>query len=102
MYYVYDKNMNYPEKSDEHMITVKHLRDTNFDENFEYLPKGFWHKCQRVVLWLALNLLAFPVCAIRYGVRIYGRKKLKNIKRNLKTARLRLPITYLCGIIFAC
>ena len=27
----------YPERSDEHMITVKHLRDTHFDENYNYL-----------------------------------------------------------------
>ena len=26
----------YPERSDEHMIKVKHLRDCNFDENYNY------------------------------------------------------------------
>ena len=31
----------YPERSDEHMITVKHLRDTHFDEHYQYLEKGF-------------------------------------------------------------
>ena len=81
MYYVHDKTIKYPEKSDEHMITVKHLRDTHFDENYEYLPKGFWHKCVRVLLWLALNLLAFPVCSFRYGLRIYGRKNLNKYKK---------------------
>lgn len=88
MYYVHDKTIKYPEKSDEHMITVKHLRDTHFDENYEYLPKGFWHKCVRVLLWLALNLLAFPVCSLRYGLRIYGRKNLKKYKKELKNGAI--------------
>ena len=53
--------LTYPERSDEHMIEVKHLRDTHFDENFQYLPKGFWHKFKRGVLWVVLQLIAFPV-----------------------------------------
>ena len=44
MYYRHNLNYQYPERSDEHMITVKHLRDTHFDENYPYYPKGFWHK----------------------------------------------------------
>ena len=37
MYYKKDLGYVYPERSDEHMITVKHLRDTNFDENYPFL-----------------------------------------------------------------
>ena len=39
MYYRHHLEYTYPEKSDEHMITVKHLRDTHFDENYNYLDK---------------------------------------------------------------
>ena len=66
------------------MITVKHLRDTNFDENYEYLEKGFWHKVKRVALWLLLNLIVFPVCTIRHGLKIKGRKILKKYKKDFK------------------
>ena len=38
MYYRHQLNYAYPDKSDEHMISVKHLRDTHFDENYQYLP----------------------------------------------------------------
>ena len=38
MYYKEDLGYVYPERSDEHMITVKHLRDTHFDE------KLYWSK----------------------------------------------------------
>ena len=84
MYYRHNLDLTYPERSDEHMITVKHLRDTHFDENYEYLPKGFWHKVSRGVLWLALNLVAFPVCSLRHGLKIYGRKNLKKHKKEFK------------------
>ena len=84
MYYRHNLDYKYPERSDEHMITVKHLRDTHFDENFPYLEKGVWHKIKRGALWIALNLLAFPVASIRYGLKIYGRKTLKKYKKEFK------------------
>ena len=33
MYYRHNLSYQYPEKCDEHMITVKHLRDVNLDVN---------------------------------------------------------------------
>ena len=84
MYYRHNLNYTYPERSDEHMITVKHLRDTHFDENYQYLPKGFWHKVKRGLLFVCLHLLAFPVCTIRHGLKIYGRDVLKRYKKEFK------------------
>ena len=81
MQYRPNLGFEYPERSDEHMITVKHFRDTHFDENFQYLPKGFWHKVKRVCLSIIMNLIVFPVCTIRHGVKIYGRKKFKKYKK---------------------
>ena len=84
MYYRHNLDYQYPERSDEHMITVKHLRDFNPDENYEYLPKGFWHKISRGLMWLAINLVGFPACTIRYGLKIHGREKLKKYKKEFK------------------
>ena len=67
MYYRHQLNFQYPERSDEHMITVKHLRDTHFDENYPYLEKGFWHKVKRSVLWVGLNVIVFPLCTFWHG-----------------------------------
>lgn len=88
MYYRHNLNYQYPERSDEHMITVKHLRDTHFDENYPYLEKGLWHKIKRGVLWVGLNLLAFPLCTVRHGLKIYGRKKLKKYKKEFKNGAI--------------
>lgn len=88
MYYRHNLDYKYPERSDEHMIEVKHLRDTNFDENFEYLEKGFWHKFKRAVLWILLNPLVFTVVTIRHGLRIHGRKEFKKHKKEYKNGAI--------------
>lgn len=88
MYYKHNLNYTYPDKSDEHMITVKHLRDVNCDQNYPYLPKGFWHNVKRGLFWLACNLLAFPVCAIRYGLRVYGKQNYKKHKKQFKNGAI--------------
>ena len=87
MAYRKDLGYVYPERSDEHMISVKHLRDTHFDENYNYLEKGFFHKVKRVALWLCLNLVAFPVVTIRHGLKIYGRENLKKNNGYLKQTK---------------
>ena len=76
MYYRHNLDYKYPEKSDEHMITVKHLRDTNFDEKFNYLDKSLWYKIKRVILWILLNTVVFLVVTIRHGLKIYGKKNM--------------------------
>lgn len=84
MYYRHNLDYTYPAKSDEHMITVKHLRDTHFDENYDYIPRGFKGWFLRSTFWLLGNFLGVPVCAIRHGVKVYGRKNLKKYKKELK------------------
>lgn len=37
MYYRHNLPYQYPDKSDDHMISVKHLRDVNLDTNYPYL-----------------------------------------------------------------
>ena len=84
MYYRHNLNFNYPQKCDEHMITVKHLRDINFDSNYNYYDKTLWNKFKRGVLLVLLNTLVFPVVTIRHGVKIYGRDVLKKYKKEFK------------------
>ena len=80
MYYRHNLDYKYPDKSDEHMISVKHLRDTHFDEHYNYLEKGLWHKVKRVALWISLNLVGFLAATIRYGLKIHGRENLRKHK----------------------
>ena len=84
MYYRHNLDYKYPEKSDEHMITVRHVRDVNFDENYPYLQKSKWYKFKRGLYWLFVNVIAFPILRLTHGLRIYGRKNLKKYKEQLK------------------
>ena len=84
MYYRHNLDYKYPERSDEHMIEVKHLRDTNFDVNYPYLDKSFFFKVKRVVYWVLVNVIVFPLMRLTHGLRIYGKENLKKHKAELK------------------
>ena len=88
MYYRHNMDIKYPERSDEHMITVKHLRDTNFDEHYQYLEKGLWHKIKRAALSVGLYLVGYHAATIRYGLKIHGRENLKKHKELLKNGAI--------------
>ncbi len=77
MYFKHNLPYQYPEKSDEHMITVKHLRDVNLDEQYPYLQKSFSFKCQRALLRFCQYTILPPLLWIRHGLHIHGKEKLK-------------------------
>ncbi len=83
-YYRHQLDYTYPERSDQHMIKVKHICDVNLDENYPYLQESFWFKCQRSFLFVALNAIVFPLMRITHGLRIYGKENIKNNEDLLK------------------
>lgn len=80
MYYRHDLPYKYPEKCDEHMISVKHLRDVKLDENYPYLQKSLWFKCQRGLLRVCQYTVLPLVMWLRHGLHIHGKEKLKKYK----------------------
>lgn len=80
MYHRHNLPYQYPDKSDEHMITVKHLRDVNLDVNYPYLQKGLWFKCQRGLLHFCQYTVLPIVMWLRHGLHIHGKEKLKEHK----------------------
>ena len=84
MYYRHQLDYVYPDQSDQHMITVPHLRDVDLNEEYPYLQKSLWFRCQRVFMWICLNLFMFLLLRIRYGLKIYGKENLKLHKDTLQ------------------
>ena len=84
MYYRHNLNYQYPDKCDEHMISVKHLRDVNLDVNYPYLQKSFWFKCQRALLHVCQFTVLPLVMWVRHGLHIHGKEKLKANKELFK------------------
>lgn len=84
MYFRHNMDYKYPEKTDEHMIKVKHKRDVNLDENYPYLRKDKGYKFLRGLYWLGVTLIVFPLLRLTHGLKIYGKKNLKKHKKVLK------------------
>ena len=82
------REYNYPEKTYEHMIIVKHKVDTNFDENHRYYNKTWWYKTIRFFTSILLIIVGPIVMYFRYGFKVKGRKnvrKAKKFKKNVLT-----------------
>lgn len=88
MYYRHDLDYEYPERCDEHMITVKHLRDVSVDEQYPYRRKDLGYKLLRGLYWLALNGFVFFLLRFTHGLRIHGKENLKKHKKALKNGAI--------------
>ena len=88
MYYKQELGYEYPERTDEHMITVKKIRNVTLDENYPYLQKGLLFGCKRVLYWLGINLLVFPLLRVSHGLKIYGKENLKKYRSELKNGAI--------------
>ena len=88
MYYKHNLNLTYPERSDEHMLTLESTREINLDKNYDYMPHGVGFKIQRAVVATLLHLIVFPLMHLTHGLRIYGKKNLKKHKKELKNGAI--------------
>ena len=73
MYFRHNLPYEYPDKCDEHMIDVKHLRDVHLDEQYPYLQKSRWFQVQRVFLHFCQYTVLPLVMWVRHGLRMSAR-----------------------------
>lgn len=88
MYYRHNLDYTYPERSDQHMLVLKRTRKLALDENYKYMPRGFWFRIKRALVAFVLHLVVFPLTHLTHGLRIYGRKSLKKHKKELKNGAI--------------
>ena len=88
MYYRHQLDYTYPDRCDQHMITVPHLRDVTVDEHYPYLRKDFFYKCIRAFYWVAMHTLLAVLLPISHGLRIYGRENLRKHRELLKNGAI--------------
>ena len=93
MYYRHQLDYTYPDRCDQHMITVPHLRDVTVDEHYPYLRKDVFYKCIRAFYWVAMHTLLAVLLPISHGLRIYGRENLRKHRDLLKNGAVGF-ITY--------
>ena len=57
------------------------LKDMKFDDTYPYLDKSLKFKIWHFLVYLATWIAAFPVNRIRYGLKIEGRKKIRQNRK---------------------
>lgn len=88
MYFRHNLGYTYPEQSDAHMLKAEKKKELTFDENYSFLPKGFFYKTMRVIYFILLNLIVFPLCRLTHGLKIEGKENLKKHKDALKNGAI--------------
>lgn len=88
MYYKEDLGYVYPSRSDEHMLKVKKVRDTNFDDKYHYYDKRFIGKFRRFTFFIVYHLIVWWVVVLAHGLRIYGRKNYRKHKKLFKNGAI--------------
>lgn len=89
MYYRHELDYVYPDRCDEHMIEVPHLRDVVVDEQYPYLDKSFIYKCKRALYWFVSTCILSWLLYITHGLRIHGKEHLRKNREILEKG----PIT---------
>lgn len=87
-YYKHNLDYKYPDKCDEHMLVVKRVRETNFDENYDYIDKKKSRRVKNFFFWLAMNLIVFPLLHLTHGLKIHGKKNYKENKHLFKNGAI--------------
>ena len=103
MYYRHNLHFDYPDRCDEHMITVKRVRKVTVDKNYPFRDRSTRFKLMRGIYWLLITCIVFPVCRISHGLRIYGRKNYKKHRKQLKDGAITISNhvfywDYLCAL----
>ena len=88
MYYRHNLPYQYPERSDDHMLKIKRVKEGKFDENYPYFPDGIGYCLMRGVYWCLINAIVFPLCRLIYGLRIHGKSELKKHRKLLKNGAI--------------
>jgi 1-acyl-sn-glycerol-3-phosphate acyltransferase len=86
--YIPQLDVVYPSKPDQHMIEMKYVHDLTLDANYPFLDKSFGFRLMRVLEHLTIFTLVFPLCLLRFGLKIEGRDILRKYRTLLKNGAM--------------
>lgn len=70
----------YTEVTDRHYLKVCKNKGIVFDASYPYIDKSGWFRFKQKMIRILLNVIVFPVCRIRLGLKVEGRENLKKHK----------------------
>lgn len=74
----------YPKETDRHYLELHKNRGIVFDTEYPYIDKSKPFRFKQNVVRFLIYLIVFPICRIRMGLKIEGRKILKKHRDILK------------------
>ena len=74
----------FPEYTDRHYLVLKKDDGTVFDKNYPYIDRSRSFRFKQFLVRVLLYIIVFPVATVRLGLRIKGRKIIKQNKELLK------------------
>ncbi len=74
----------FPADTASHYIDINMDRGIKFDKDYPYVDKSSGFNFRRALVFFLLNVIVFPVAAIRLGLKTNGKKNLKKHKETLK------------------
>ena len=87
MHKVYDPKCDlfpYPVDTDKHYLKVTIKHNYIFDDKYPYIDKSFKFRFKCFLIRVVLRLIVFPYMRIRLGLRVKGKKYLRQYKKILK------------------
>lgn len=78
----------YPENTDRHYLEVHKDRGIVFDTEYPYIDRSRAFRFKQEMIRILLNILVFPLCRIRLGLKIEGRENLKKHREVLNNGTL--------------
>jgi 1-acyl-sn-glycerol-3-phosphate acyltransferase len=78
----------YPENTDRHYLKVHKDRGIVFDTDYPYIDRSRAFRFKQELIRILLNILVFPLCRIRLGLKIEGRENLKKHRDVLNNGTL--------------
>ncbi len=67
----------YPEETDKHYLKIKMDRGIVFDTKYPYIDRSSSFLFKQKLVRILLNVIVFPLCRIRLGLKIEGRDNIK-------------------------
>jgi len=83
-----DLGYEYPEDTFQHILPLKKIRELNIDASYPFLDKSFGFRFVRVLVYLVIYTLCFPLTIFRFGHKIEGRKNLRKYRALLKNGAM--------------
>lgn len=86
--YIPDLGIEFPENPNTPWIQPEVIYPTDFENDYPFLDKSFKHRFMNNLIYVGIVCIVYPLQALRYGLKIKGRKNLRKNRKMFKNGAL--------------